>query len=75
VIDDAVLQREGAFADLSFDAADEVEIFAEHHGLADQTFAPQMCIRRRPNLAIAKSCPGILATLPWMELLTTLRGP
>ena len=53
VIDDAVVQPDLVAADIRLDAADEMQILAEHRRLLHDAFAPQHAVVAVPGLAIA----------------------
>ena len=58
VVHDAVLDQDLVRADLRLDAADQVEVLAEHGRLLDDAFAPQRAALAIPALAIADEPAG-----------------
>src|SRR3546814_21112173 len=57
VVDDAVVQPDLVAADLCLDAADQVEVLAEHRRLLDAALAPQRAFLTVPALALAAKPP------------------
>ena len=53
VIDDAVVQPDLVRADLRFDAADEMQVLAEHRRLLHHAFGPEHAVVAVPALAVA----------------------